>query len=74
MKDQIGRWSFLRMALGIGVVYEFAPLMANHIEAGAITDFLKRGWRSARELHLRPVQRPACRLSRPARPTWHQSV
>jgi len=29
------------MALGIGVVYEFAPLMANRVEAGAITDFLK---------------------------------
>jgi hypothetical protein len=30
------------MALGIGVVYEFAPLLAHRLEAGAITDFLKR--------------------------------
>ncbi len=45
MTDKINRRSFLRMAgmsLGIGVVYEFAPLLAHHAEAGSITNFLKR--------------------------------
>ena len=45
MNQQIGRRSFLRMAgisVGIGVVYEFAPLLAQKLEAGTITDFLKR--------------------------------
>jgi hypothetical protein len=44
MNDEMGRRSFLRMAgmsLGIGVVYQFAPLLAQKLEAGAITDFLK---------------------------------
>jgi len=46
MKDRMDRCSFLRMAgmsLGIGVVYEFAPLLAQRLEADAITDFLKGG-------------------------------
>jgi hypothetical protein len=29
------------MSLGIGVVYQFAPLLAHRAEAGAITDFFK---------------------------------
>ncbi|MBV8775011.1 MAG: metallophosphoesterase, partial [Deltaproteobacteria bacterium] len=44
MNHEMGRRSFLRMAgmsLGIGVVYEFAPLLARKLEAGAVTDFLK---------------------------------
>jgi hypothetical protein len=44
MKDQIDRRSFLRiagMSLGIGVVYQFAPLLAHRVEAGPITDFFK---------------------------------
>jgi predicted phosphodiesterase len=44
MTNQIGRRSFLRMAgmsLGIGVVYEFAPLLTQRLEAGALSDFLK---------------------------------
>jgi predicted phosphodiesterase len=44
MADQIDRRSFLRMAgmsVGIGAVYEFAPLLAARAQAGAINDFLK---------------------------------
>jgi hypothetical protein len=44
MKGQMDRRSFLKMAetsLGIGVVYEFAPLLAQGLEAATITDFLK---------------------------------
>jgi 3',5'-cyclic AMP phosphodiesterase CpdA len=45
MKDQIDRRSFLKIAgasLGIGVLYEFAPLLARRADAGAITDFVKK--------------------------------
>jgi 3',5'-cyclic AMP phosphodiesterase CpdA len=45
MKDQIDRRSFLKIAgasLGIGVLYEFAPLLARRADAGAITDFFKK--------------------------------
>jgi hypothetical protein len=45
MKDRIDRRSFLGIAgtsLGIGVVYQFAPLLAHRAEAGIITDFFKR--------------------------------
>jgi hypothetical protein len=38
------RRSFLRiagMSLGIGVVYQFAPLLAHRVEAGGITDVSK---------------------------------
>jgi hypothetical protein len=45
MKDKIDRRSFLRMAgvsLGIGVVYEFAPLLAHRAEADAISSFFKK--------------------------------
>ena len=44
MKDGLDRRSFLRfagMSLGIGVVYQFAPLLANRVEADALSDFLK---------------------------------
>jgi hypothetical protein len=44
MTNQVDRRSFLKMAgmsLGIGVVYEFAPWLAHHAEAGAMSDFLK---------------------------------
>jgi predicted phosphodiesterase len=45
MKDQMDRRSFLRiagMSLGIGVVYEFAPFLASHAEAGHITNFFNK--------------------------------
>jgi 3',5'-cyclic AMP phosphodiesterase CpdA len=45
MKDQIDRRSFLKIAgasLGIGVLYEFAPLLARRADAGAISDFFKK--------------------------------
>ena len=45
MKDRIDRRAFLRIAgtsLGIGVIYEFAPFLAHHAEAGAIDDFFKK--------------------------------
>src|SRR6516225_10708551 len=45
MKDPLDRRSFLKiagMSLGIGVVYEFAPFLASRIEAGAISDSLKK--------------------------------
>jgi predicted phosphodiesterase len=45
MKDPIDRRSFLRMAgmsLGVGVVYQFAPLLSRRAEAGAISDFFKK--------------------------------
>lgn len=45
MKDQIDRRSFLRIAggsLGIGVVYQFAPLLARRAYAGAISDFFRK--------------------------------
>jgi len=44
MKDQIDRRSFLRiagMSVGIGVVYEFAPLLTRRAAAGAINDAMK---------------------------------
>ena len=45
MKDQVDRRSFLRIAglsLGIGVVYEFAPMLAHRAGASAITDYFKK--------------------------------
>jgi 3',5'-cyclic AMP phosphodiesterase CpdA len=45
MKDQIDRRSFLKIAgasLGIGVLYEFAPLLARRADAGALSDFFKK--------------------------------
>src|ERR1700741_3836296 len=45
MKDQIDRRSFLKTAgasLGIGVVYQFEPLLAQRPEADAISDFFKK--------------------------------
>jgi hypothetical protein len=44
MKEQIDRRSFLRiagMSLGIGVIYEFAPFLAQRIEAEEITGYFK---------------------------------
>jgi predicted phosphodiesterase len=45
MKNQMDRRSFLRiagMSLGVGVIYEFAPLLARRAETGAVTDYLKK--------------------------------
>ena len=45
MKNEIDRRSFLRIAgasLGVGVLYEFAPLLAHPIEAASVTDFLTK--------------------------------
>ncbi len=42
MKHETDWQSFLRiagMSLGIGIVYEFAPLSAQQLEAGSIKDF-----------------------------------
>jgi 3',5'-cyclic AMP phosphodiesterase CpdA len=45
MKDRMDRRSFLKvagMSLGIGVVYQFAPMLARHANAGPIRDFFKQ--------------------------------
>jgi predicted phosphodiesterase len=45
MKRDLDRRSFLKIAgttLGIGVLYEFAPLLTGRAEADPITDFFKR--------------------------------
>jgi predicted phosphodiesterase len=45
MKERVDRRSFLRvlgLALGTGVVYEFAPLLARHAGADTISDFFKQ--------------------------------
>src|ERR1700677_3276031 len=45
MKDQVDRRSFLRIAglsLGMGAVYEFAPMRAHRAGASAITDYFKK--------------------------------
>ncbi len=45
MKDRMDRRSFLKisgMSLGIGVVYQFAPMLAHRAEAGQIADFFKQ--------------------------------
>jgi 3',5'-cyclic AMP phosphodiesterase CpdA len=45
MKERVDRRSFLRvagLALGIGVVYEFAPFLAHRAGADAISDFFKK--------------------------------
>jgi hypothetical protein len=67
MKDRLGRRSFLNivaMSLGIGVVYEFAPLLASRIEADAITDYFKKAKGEApANFTFCPVQRSALRLS-----------
>ncbi|HXZ89116.1 MAG TPA: metallophosphoesterase [Candidatus Binataceae bacterium] len=45
MKEAIDRRSFLRvagMSVGVGVVYQFAPMLARNAEADTITGFLKR--------------------------------
>src|SRR5260370_29861451 len=50
MKDQIDRRSFLRiagMSVGIGLVYEFAPLLTRRAAAGAINDAMKSANREA---------------------------
>jgi predicted phosphodiesterase len=45
MKNQMDRRSFLRiagMSLGVGVMYEFAPLLTGDVGAGAVTDYFKK--------------------------------
>lgn len=45
MKDGIDRRSFLKVSgvsLGIGVIYQFAPMLARRAHAGAIEDFFKK--------------------------------
>ncbi len=45
MKDKIDRRSFLKvagMSVGIGVVYQFAPMLVGHAQAGTVTDFFKQ--------------------------------
>src|SRR5271163_5277978 len=45
MKDRMDRRSFLKisgMSLGIGVVYQFAPMLARRAHAAQITDFFKQ--------------------------------
>ena len=45
MKDKIDRRSFLKvagMSVGIGVVYQFAPMLVRHAQAGTVTDFFKQ--------------------------------
>jgi hypothetical protein len=57
--------SFLRMvgmSLGIGVVYEVAPLMAQHIEAGTITDFLKGARGAVSETELLYHEHTHCKV------------
>jgi hypothetical protein len=42
IKETMDRRAFLKvagMALGTGVIYEFAPLLASRANASAITDF-----------------------------------
>jgi hypothetical protein len=45
MKEPMDRRSFLKisgMSLGLGVVYQFAPILAQRAQAGAIKDFFKK--------------------------------
>ena len=45
VKDKIDRRSFLKvagMSVGIGVVYQFAPMLVRHAQAGTVTDFFKQ--------------------------------
>jgi 3',5'-cyclic AMP phosphodiesterase CpdA len=45
VKDKIDRRSFLKvagMSVGIGVVYQFAPILVGHAQAGTVTDFFKQ--------------------------------
>ena len=45
MKDKIDRRSFLKvagMSVGIGVVYQFAPMLVRHAQASTVTDFFKQ--------------------------------
>jgi 3',5'-cyclic AMP phosphodiesterase CpdA len=45
MKSRMDRRSFLKisgMSLGIGVVYQFAPMLARRAEAGAVADFFNK--------------------------------